>query len=142
MQILKIKTMSRNFNNVVIIRGLLNRNTTEQGVSCKQLVLPSRYKQQVLESLHDHLGHPVRDRTTSLVRERFYWPGYTTEIVNYVDHCPRCLRRKSSVVKAPMISIESRYPLDLVTSDFLKVDQCKGGIGNILVINCRNNYFL
>ena len=72
MQILKIKTMSRNFNNVVIIRGLLNRNTTEQGVSCKQLVLPSRYKQQVLESLHEYVGHPVRDRTTSLVRERFY----------------------------------------------------------------------
>ena len=37
-------------------------------------------------------------------------------------------------MKAPMISIESQYPLDLVTTDFLKVDQCKGGIGNILVI--------
>ena len=35
------------------------------------------------------------------------------------------------VVKAPMISIESQYSLDLVTTDFLKVDQ---GIGNILVI--------
>ena len=33
-----------------------------------------------------------------------------------------------------MISIQSKYPLDLVTTDFLKVDQCKGGIGNILVI--------
>ena len=96
--------MSRNFNNFVITKGLLNRNTSEQ----------------VLESLHDHVGHPARDRTTSLARERFYWPGYTTEIVNYVDHCPRCLMRKSSVVKAPMISIESRYPLDLVTTDFFK----------------------
>jgi len=33
-----------------------------------------------------------------------------------------------------VISIQSKYPLDLVTTDFLKVDQCQGGIGNILVI--------
>lgn len=37
-----------------------------------------------------------------------------------------------------MFSTESGHPLHLVTTDVLKVDLCKGGIGNILLItnNC------
>jgi len=128
------QTMSRNFSQFKVIRNLLYRETLENGVKNLQLVLPSVYKKQVLLGTHDHVGHPGKERTISLVRERFYWPGYTVDIGKYVDNCPRCLRRKSNVSRAPMISIESGFPLDLVTTDFLKVDQCRGGIGNILVI--------
>ena len=33
------------------------------------------------------------------------------------------------------MNIKSTYPLELVSTDFLKVDPCKGNIGNVLVIN-------
>jgi len=128
------QTMSRNFKSFTVIRGLLYRETVENGEKGKQIVLPARYKHVVLYSLHDDMGHPAIERTIAMIRERFDWPGYTVEVANHVDKCPRCLRRKSNVSRAPMISIQSNYPLDLVTTEFLKVDQCKGGIGNILVI--------
>ena len=64
-------------------------------------------------------------------REILYWPGYTVDVAYHVNKCPSCLRRKSNVSRAPMIMIQSKYPLELDTTDFLKVDQCKGGIGNI-----------
>nr|KAG5690731.1 hypothetical protein BaRGS_022422 [Batillaria attramentaria] len=41
-----------------------------------QLVLPGQYIQDVLRSLHDDGGHPGRDRTLSLLRDRFFWPGW------------------------------------------------------------------
>ena len=44
------------------------------------------------------------------------------------------------LLKAPMISNESRYPLDLITTGFLNDDQCKGGIGNILVSTYHLQY--
>ena len=43
----------------------------------KQLVLPTTYVKTVLHSLHNEMGHPGRDGTNSIVRERFYWPRMT-----------------------------------------------------------------
>jgi len=75
-----------------------------------------------------------RIKKGSLVRERFYWPGYTNDVEKWVQVCDRCLRRKSTTSKAPMVSIESTYPLERVCMDFLTVDPCQGNIDNILVI--------
>ncbi|KAH3851362.1 hypothetical protein DPMN_093842 [Dreissena polymorpha] len=128
-------TMSRHFNNLKIIRGVLYREITENERPIKQLILPSFYRTEVLRGLHDQVGHPGKERTISLVRDRFYWPSYTIDCTKWVEQCQRCLRRKSSNnIKAPLVNIQSSYPLELVCTDFLKVDECKGGIGNVLVI--------
>jgi hypothetical protein len=39
-----------------------------------QIVLPSTLRPDILSSLHDQMGHQGLDRTTSLVRQRVYWP--------------------------------------------------------------------
>lgn len=48
-------------------------NVGEQ--QCRQLVLPSDLRDVVFRALHDDLGHQGRDRTTSLLKQRFYWPS-------------------------------------------------------------------
>ena len=130
----KHQTMKRHFKNFHIIRGLLYRKHHDNEQEINQLVLPTSFKTQVLQGLHNDVGHPGKDRTASLVRDRFYWPGYTSDIDKWVQRCDRCLRRKSNVSKAPMVSIESSYPLERVCMDFLTCDPCQGNIGNILVI--------
>lgn len=47
------------------------------------------------------------------------------KIGNHVDKSPMNLRLKSNVSRAPIISIEPSFYLDLVTIDVLQVDQCK-----------------
>lgn len=42
------------------------------GKRIKQLVLPARYRPMVLRSLHDECGHMGVERTTELVKDRFY----------------------------------------------------------------------
>lgn len=57
----------------------------------KQLVLPEKYTvlSTVLKELHDEMGHQGVDRTTSLIRDRFYWPYMQREIEDYVAR--RCV---------------------------------------------------
>lgn len=43
-------------------------------------------------------------------------------------------QKSSTGVRAPLVIIKSTYPLELVSTDFLKVDGCTGDIRNILVI--------
>ena len=38
-------------------------------------VLPLELRDSMFEALHDDLGHQGRDRTTSLLKQRLYWPG-------------------------------------------------------------------
>ena len=42
------------------------------GCDTFQLVLPSAYVCDALNGLHNDIGHPGRDRTVSLLRDRFY----------------------------------------------------------------------
>jgi len=131
----KHQTMSRIFSHLIVKRGILYREVTEKEETIKQLVLPEVFRKQVLVGLHNEMGHPGKERTVSLVRERFYWPGYTIECEKHVSNCDRCLRRKTPTnSRAPMVNIKSSYPLEVVCMDYLTVDPCKGNIHNVLVV--------
>jgi transposase InsO family protein len=80
------------------------------------------------------MGHPGRDRTNSLVRERFYWPRMTSDIENWVQHCDRCLKRKKEPHRAPLVNIITTQPMELVCIDYLTLEPSKGGQHSILVI--------
>ena len=38
----------------------------------------------IMKGLHNDIGHPGRERTTKLVRERLYWPGMTAEVDQWI----------------------------------------------------------
>ena len=127
-------TMKKQFQKLKIRRGILFRNVKDEDREVEQLVLPQCFKEEVLRGLHSEVGHPGRERTLRLVRERFYWPGMSRDIDQYVTKCDRCLRRKSSVHnRAPLVNVNTTYPLELVCFDYLTLEPSKGGIGNILV---------
>ena len=60
--------------------SVLFRNTVLDVQQTRQLVLPKHFKDIVLKHLHVNFGHQGRDRTLSLVRARFYWPGLEPDV--------------------------------------------------------------
>ncbi|MCG8048820.1 MAG: DDE-type integrase/transposase/recombinase, partial [Candidatus Thiodiazotropha taylori] len=127
--------MYKVFSSLKLIRGILYRESKVGDEKKNLLVLPACFIEQVLKGLHNDMGHPGKDRTLSLLRDRFYWPGMTVDVENWVKNCGRCIRRKANTdVRAPLVNITSSYPLELVCIDYLTLEPSKGNICNILVI--------
>ena len=61
-----------------------------QGSKYHQLVLPTVYRAQVLQLLHDEQGHQRTEHTMALVRERFFWSMMCQDFNNWVKTCKRC----------------------------------------------------
>ena len=81
--------------NLILRRGVLYRKRLENDETVYQLVLLERYHSEALAGLHDDVGHPGKDRTLSLLRERFYWPLMAKDVEAKLSSCPRCILRKS-----------------------------------------------
>ena len=85
-----------------------------------QIVLPAKFRNMVMRSLHDDMGHFGFDRTLDLTRSRFFWPRMATDIERKVKGCNRCVCRKTPPEKAaPLVNIQVTRPLELVCMDFL-----------------------
>lgn len=121
---------------LIVRRGLLFRVVQrKQHKECLQLVLLQKYRSMVLQSLHDDTGHLGVDKTTALVRDRFYWPKMSNEIEQYVKNCGKCILRKAQPQRAaPLKQITSNGPMDLVCIDFLSLEPDSKAVFNILVV--------
>ena len=110
------------------------RITCVEGEEKKQLVLPAEFIRKALHGLHDEIGHMGRDRSLALCRERFYWPGMAKDVDQWMKTCDRCIRRTPTEGRAPLTSITTYQPLELVCIDFLTLEMSKGGYQHILVL--------
>ena len=83
--------LAKEFDQLQIKRGLLYRVTEVDGQERLQVVMPQEYRELVLTGLHDNAGHQGRDRTLSLIQDRFYWPGMAAQVDAKVRTCERCI---------------------------------------------------
>jgi transposase InsO family protein len=117
--------------------GLLYRVVRNPRTGCvlRQLLLPSGLKSQVLEELHNKLGHQGSERTEELIRERCYWPRMHQEIRHYISLCERCaVAKQPTQPRVPMRHLSATRPLELVAMDFTVLEPASNGIENVLVI--------
>ena len=124
-----------NFDKMKLIDGVLYREVTLDFEPVPQLVLPEACVHKVLTALHDDMGHQGKDKTLSLIRDRFVWYGMTRDVDQWITQCDRCIRRKTPTSeRAPLVNIETYQPLELVCMDYLSLERSKGGYENVLVI--------
>lgn len=128
--------MKREIGRLVMKEGLLYRsNKTSSGKETWQLVLPLKFRETVLRSLHDDMGHLGVERTVDLVRNQFFWPKMAQDVKQYIKNCGRCVTYKTPCRKsAPLHQIVSNGPLDLVCIDFLSMEPDSKGTSNVLVV--------
>jgi len=110
----------------------------------KQKLLPTRLRPLVYHELHVNMGHLGVDRTTELIKERFYWPRMDNDIKHFITRVCPCVKKKklSKTLEAPMKSISSTAPMELIQFDFLHLDTCSGGYQYLLVITDNFSRFV
>ena len=69
------------------------------GSNVTQLLLPSTMKDEVMQELHDKMGHQGIDRIEKLVRSRFYWPNIRSDIQHWISMCERCNLAKNAILR-------------------------------------------
>ena len=104
--------------------------------SFSRLVLPWKFHSVIFKELHQEMGHLGAPRVVQLARERFHWPNMESDIVHFVTKvCPYLKQRQPNLpTRAPLQSITTSAPLELVSIDFLHLEQSSGGFEYILVV--------
>ena len=99
------------------------------------LVIPSAMIHDVLEEVHDKAEHMGVEKTLARLEERAWWPGYTTDVMDWVRCCEVCARRKGPAVnpRAPLMSVPIGSPMEMLAMDIL---------GPLPVSNNGNKYLL
>ena len=118
------KQLLCNRSHLLFCSGLLYRKIFDGQLQENkfQFVLPKIYWKQALEACHDNMDHLGIERTTSLLRDQFYWPSMLEDIELHVKTCPRCLRFKTQPEKAKLNPIIATRPLKLVHIDYLTIE--------------------
>ncbi|KAJ8041495.1 hypothetical protein HOLleu_12325 [Holothuria leucospilota] len=90
--------------------GILYRNfcspRVEHGNEFRQLVVPAKFRSQVMELAHESLlgGHLGSKKTVDRVLAHFFWPGIQADIIRFCRSCNVCQRTlpKGKVTKVPL----------------------------------------
>ena len=127
----EFRGLLRSFSKFIVKDGILYR----QNEVAMCIVIPPKYRNMVYHELHTKLGHVGSDRVYQLARERFYWLNMESDIRHFVSHQCKCVGDKHPVrqTRAPLQSINSSCPLELVSVDFLELEK-SGGYRYLLVI--------
>ena len=106
-----------------------------KGDENNQVILPSRLKPLVFKELHVDMGHVGYDQTLELLKEHFFWPKMYDDVTHFVTRICKCIKGKSpnTLPQAPLKTITSSSPMELIGLDFLHLDTCTGGF-HLLVI--------
>jgi len=85
-----------------VINGLLYRVHTSFRRITTQLVVPLKYRQDIIRLGHEtpNTGHQGQKRTKWRITGEFYWPGVYRAINRYVKACDTCQTRLARVFEA------------------------------------------
>ena len=129
----ELKIFSKEFSNLRIYDDVLYRCFEFSNELYLQLVVPSSHRSLALQGIHDELFHVGLRESLTQLKCRFYWPFMNMDLEDKIRNCVRCIQKGAKAQKAPMKTIVTTYPLELLSIDFLTIE-CKGEKQNVLVM--------
>ncbi|KAK0148851.1 Transposon Tf2-6 polyprotein [Merluccius polli] len=127
----------RQWEKLTFLNGILYRVTKDPLSKHKrfQFIVPDSLKANALSGV-DHAGHQGQPRMLSLARQRFFWYDMERDVRNHVRCCHRCVLSKTPEpsARAPLESIKTTAPLELVCVDFWSAEGSDNKSVDVLVI--------
>jgi deoxyadenosine/deoxycytidine kinase len=89
----EVKRARRRGNTYYFEGGVLYRTRSLRHHQPRQVPAPA-LRQGILRDLHDNQGHMGQGKVYSLLAERFYWSGMSSDVKQYIASCTACRSRK------------------------------------------------
>ena len=122
----------------------LDSSTTDIWKSKRQIVVPLKYRDVILNKAHENLfsGHLGIDKTYKKIVSHFFWPGMKKDVKRHCKTCHRCQitgKPNQTVPKAPLLPIPSiGEPFQHILIDIVgPLPKSTGGVEYILTIMDR-----
>lgn len=126
---------------ITLEKGMLYRHfksPTKEVI--KQLVVPTKFRRQILQLGHDipMAGHLGIKKTRERILKYFFWPGIFNDTKQYCRSCPKCQKgtSKTQVSKVPLVQIPRiDVPFQRIAIDMVgPLPRTKRGNQYVLVI--------
>ena len=129
-----------NFEQMRIVNGVAVMNWVDSnGVkpTATRVLVPAKLRHQVLQACHDSLfsGHLGVRKTIDRVKQKFHWPGMSTDVKDHIRNCLACTACKSPFkrYRAALADFRVGAPMDRVAIDL---------IGPLPLTTRKNRYIL
>jgi transposase InsO family protein len=85
-----------------------------------RIVLPSKYRERLIDRAHKEVGHMAAHKTQKRIIEAYVWPGLRKEVRRHIRSCVVCEAYHRRPIHVRMQEIElPATPMELVGLDFI-----------------------
>ena len=118
------KAYSNRQKDFTLLNDMLFINDTLKGSTDMVLlfIVSASKCQAALDLCHRDVGHQGRDRTYSLLQERFWWPKMRMQMMMTLQNCKKCKVYEKKDPKVPLCTIAATEPMDLVHIDLVGME--------------------
>ena len=134
---LEVSSILKEWPRITERNGVLCRSISDPGLGkVLQFIVPIKLRKLIMEAADDQWGHQGTTRTLSFIRQQCFWPGVATPVRNHIKNCFQCtlIKLPTSAVRPPMRNLLAFQPLERLAIDFLKLDDGKGKVEDVLVM--------
>ena len=83
-------------------------------------VVPRAITTQILQMVHDELGHNGAHRTYTLLKRLYYWKGLKPSVEKHIKMCYQCQRRNKQVVNICNTTFDvATFPMQFISMDLI-----------------------
>ena len=104
----------------IIKDNILKRYVVDGDDTYETIVMPRSLTLQILQMLHDELGHNGTHQRYILLKRLYYWKGLKPSVEKHIKRCYQCQRRNRQVVKYATLHFDvATFPMQFMSMDFI-----------------------
>ena len=99
---------------------ILKRYVIDGDNTYETTVIPRTLTTQILQMVHDELGHNGTHRTYILLKRLYYWKGLKPSVEKHIKMCYQCQRRNKQVVKYATLHFDvATFLMQFISMDLI-----------------------
>ena len=104
----------------IIKDNLLKRYVVDGDDTYETIVMPRSLTLQILQMVHDELGHNGTHRTYIFLKRLYYWKVLKRSVEKHIKRGYKCQRRNRQVVKYATLHFDvATFPMQFISMDLM-----------------------